>query len=511
MSDKIKRGVDAIADVVKRTYGPAGSTVLIERKYGLPSATKDGVSVASEIFLEDSDENIAAQLVKEASVKSGEVSGDGTTGAVVLAQAIYTEALTELADGKVKPLELKKQILSATEHVVSVINDMSRPVEGEELKRVAEISANDEAAGAIVYEVLGKDPTRVVAIEESSGLTTEIEVVDGLRLDRGFISPYLMTDVEKGEAVLNDAAVLVVDGKLTAAEEIAPSMRCLAANNIKTLLIVADEFDTNALQMMVVNTLKGSFSCLGVKNPGFGQVKLDNASDIAAVTGATVFGGPSGAKLSDPQITDFGRVRSVTSTKDHTTMVGGAGDRTKLEQVVANVKGQLAESKSKFDIEKLNNRLSRLVGGVSLIKVGGSTESEIKELRDRIEDAVQATVAAAEEGVLPGAGNALSVIGQKMQENPDSPGWNVVKRALLAPMATLYSNADIAMEEVQKWDEGFDLRTGKFCDSLLTSGIIDPAKVVRVSLQNAASVAATLASSSASLTYKEHAKSSRDV
>lgn len=510
LSGKIKRGVDAVASVVKRTFGPAGSTVLIERKYGLPTVTKDGVTVAQEIFLEDSDENMAAQLIKEASVRSGDVSGDGTSTAVVLAQAILHEAYAELGRETVKPLEIKKQILAATEHVVAEIKKLARPVQGEELKRVAVISANDEDAGALVYETLGKDPTRVVSIEESSALTSEVENVEGLRLDKGYVSPYFITDAEKGRAVLTDTAVLVVDGKVNLPSELIPAMTVLAKNGCKTLTVFADDFDVSVLQFMVTNILKGAFTCLGVKIPGFGEVKLNNASDLAAVTGGVVFGGGSGADLSDPKIEQIGRARSVTSTKEHTTVVGGAGDLEKLQVLVNNVKEQLKNAQSKFDVEKLNNRLSRLTGGVSVIRVGGATESEIKELKDRIEDAVQATVAASEEGVLPGAGNALAHIAIGMGDG--DPGHNVVKRALMSPMFTILGNAGISMEgQAIEWDKGYDARTGEAKESLMAAGIIDPAKVTRVALQNAASVAATLASTSAAVSFREKAKSSRDV
>lgn len=507
---KLKEGVDAIANVTKRTMGPAGSNVLIEPKYGAPWVTKDGVSVAKEVFLEDSEANMAAQLVKEAAVASGDKSGDGTTTAAVLAQALFHEAVEELGRETVRPLELKKQMLAAADKVVAEIKKRSRPVAGEELKRVAAIAANDDAMGALVYEVLGNDPTRVVALEESSALTTEIESVDGLRIDKGFVSPYMMTDIAKGEAVLTDAAVLVIDGKLSAAEDLIPSMQILAKNGCKTLLVFADDFDTNVLQLMVVNTLKGSFTCLGVKVPGFGEVKLNNTHDIAAVTGATVFGGPAGSKLEEASFVDFGRVRSVTSTKEHTTLVGGAGDHTKLEKLVENVKNQLAEAQSHFDKEKLNNRLSRLVGGVSLIKVGGATESEIKEAKQRFEDSLQAVVAAHEEGIIPGGGNALAVIAEDMGMEGD-PGHKVVMRSLRAPMATILGNAGKSVSGTPLWDKGYDVRTMELKESLLDAGIIDPAKVTRVALQNAASVASTLITTTASISFLEKAKSSRDV
>lgn len=506
---RIKAGVDAIADVTKRTMGPAGSNVLVEPKYGVPWVSKDGVSVAKEVFLEDSVANMAAQLVKEAAVGTNDKSGDGTTTAVVLAQAIFHESLAELGRETVRPLELKKQIMAATEKVVGEIKKRSRPVVGDELRRVAEISANDSVMGDLVYSVLGKDPSRVVALEESSNISTEVENVDGLRIDKGFVSPYMMTDIKKGEAVLADAAVLVVDGKVATADDIVPSMRVLAASGTKTLLVIADDFDNDALQTLVVNTIKGSFTSLAVKVPGFGTVKTDNLHDIAAVTGATVFGGAGGSDLMNPVVGSFGRARRVVATKDHTTIVGGSGDREKLNDRIENVKAQLASAQSMFDKDKLKDRLSRLTGGVSLIKVGGATESEIKELKQRIEDAVQAVVAASEEGVLPGGGNALAVIAQEMGDG--DPGHKVVQRALFSPIATILGNAGEISREEQEWDKGYDVRSMAPQDSLLAAGIIDPAKVTRVALQNAASVASSLITSSAAITFKEKAKSSRDV
>ena len=491
---KLEKGVDTIADVVKTTLGPKGRNVLLERKYGVPAVTKDGVTVAKEIFLEDSDENMAAQLVKEAAVRTNEVSGDGTTTATLLAQTIFHSAIKEVEAGR-SPVDVKRDIDEDTARAIAFLKEKSRPVSGEELKEVATISANDKRVGELVFGVLGDDPTRVVTIEESAGMALETERVDGLRVEKGFLSPVMITDQERSEAVLDDTFVLVANGKISVAEEIGLIMQICAMNNKKSLFVIADDVDGDALATLAVNKIRGTFSSVAVKAPGFGETKTETLKDIAAVTGAVVVGGETGLTIDKVKLEHLGRARRVVATKDHTTVVDGSGVKEKIEARIKEVKNLLENAESQFDKDKLSQRLAKLSGGVAVIRVGAPTETEVKELKDRVEDAVQATTAAAEEGVLPGAGNALYCASYVMDKS-------VLREALKAPHEQILVNAGLACGPIS-WDRGIDSRTGEGVESLMSAGIIDPTKVTRTALENPASIAGQLVMASAAVTFKK--------
>lgn len=500
--ERLMIGVDAIANIVKTTLGPRGRNVLLERKYGTPSVTKDGITVAKEIFLEDSVANMAAQLVKESAIKTNEISGDGTTTVTVLAQAIFHAAIKEVEAGR-SPIDVKREIERDTIKVVQFLKEKSRPIIGEELREVATISANDKRVGDLVYSVLGDDPTRVVTIEESAGMGLETERVDGLRIEKGFLSPVMITNPERSEALLEEPYVLIVNGKVSVAEEIGLIAQiCLTQKN-KNLLILADDVDGDALATLAVNKIRGSFLSIAVKTPGFGDNKTETLKDVAAVTGATVIGGETGLTLDKVKLEHLGRARRVVATQEHTTIIDGFGKKEAVEVRVKEVKNLLEKAESQFDKDKLSQRLAKLTGGVAVIKVGAPTESEVKEIKDRVEDAVQATSAAAEEGVLPGGGNALYCA----IDIVDGP---VLKKALCAPFDQIRENAGLSESPVKvEWDKGTDVRIGEHVESLMKAGVIDPTKVARTALENAASIAGLLVLSSAAVTFTKKTEGRR--
>ena len=493
--EKLEAGVARITDAVGSTLGPKGRNVIIERKYGSPTVTKDGVTVAREIFLEDSVENMAAQLVKEAAVRTNDTSGDGTSTSTVLACAFFAKALDLIRNGA-SPIDVKNKIDDICTKAVAWLKKKSRAVTGEELENVAAISANDKEIGKLVYKVLGDNPNKVVTVEEAGGLTTEVENVDGIRVDRGFVSHYMMTSPERSEAVLNNPAVLVTDSKMASGEEMLMLMETLARNGRKELLVICEDIEGDALATLVANKMRGNFMGVAVKAPGFGETKSEVLKDIAIICGCEVIGQTTGLSLGQPDLKLFGSAKKVVVTKDNTTVVGGAGSKDLIVQRAEQVKKLITKAKSQFDKDRLADRLGKLTGGVSVIKVGAATESSIKEIKQRVEDALQATVAASEEGVLPGGGNALAICANELKDTDQD-----LVDALREPYRQIGRNADNMQPVPSVWDVGMDMATGEEKPSLLEAGIMDPTKVTRSALENAASIAGLLTMSAFSLTF----------
>jgi chaperonin GroEL len=500
----LKKGMDALADAVKVTLGPRGRNVVLDKKFGPPTITNDGVTIAKEIELEDPFENMGAQLLKEAATKTNDVAGDGTTTATVLAQAIVTEGFRNVAAGA-NPLQLKRGIERGVEAVVAELKAMSQPVQGRtEIAQVAAISANDPEVGNLIAEVMekvGKDG--VITVEESKTLRFETEYVEGMQFDRGYISPYFISNAERMESVLEDCYILITDKKISAIADILPVLeRFLQVS--KNLLIIAEDVDGEALATLVVNKLRGTLNVLAVKAPGFGDRRKAMLEDIAILTGGTVITEEAGRKLDSAQVTDLGRARRVVANKDETTVVEGHGDEDKIKGRIQQIRAQIEETTSDFDREKLQERLAKLAGGVAVIKVGAATEVELKEKKHRVEDALSATRAAVEEGIVPGGGvaflKALKAVEQASQaaskDNADqATGVNILRRALEEPMRRIAVNAgqegSVIVEEVKRRadkSEGYDAFTGEFCN-MVERGIIDPLKVTRSALENAASAA----------------------
>ncbi len=509
---KIAKGLDKLADAVKVTLGPRGRNVVIEKKFGSPLITKDGVTVAKEIELEDRFENLGAQLVKEVASKTNDVAGDGTTTATVLAQAIFREGLKSIAAGA-NAMSLKRGIDKAVDAVVEELKKMAREVsEKKEIAQVAAISANnDKEIGDLIadaMEKVGKDG--VITVEEAKGLETTLEVVEGMQFDRGYLSPYFVTDPEKMECVLEDPYILIHEKKISNLRDMLPLLEEVARSG-KPLLVIAEDVEGEALATLVVNKLRGTLMACAVKAPGFGERRKEMLKDIAILTGGQVVSEELGIKLENVRLQDLGRAKKVIVDKEHTTIVGGMGDPKQIEGRIKEIKVQIEKTTSEYDKEKLQERLAKLVGGVAVIKVGAATETEMKEKKARVEDALNATKAAVEEGIVPGGGVALlrcqkALEDLKVEDEDEKIGVNIVKKALEAPLKQIADNAgiegSIVVEEVKKSDNvnyGFNAATLEYGD-MYEFGIIDPVKVVRSALQNAASVAGLMLTTECAIT-----------
>jgi chaperonin GroEL len=494
----ILRGVNILADAVKITLGPKGRNAVIEKKFGAPIITKDGVTVAKEIELQDALENMGAQMVREVASKTSDVAGDGTTTATVLAQAIFREGVRTVAAGA-SPMALKRGIDKAVEVAVGEIKKLSREVKGDMIAQVGTISANtDKQVGSIIAEAMkkvGKDG--VITVEESKTMETTLEVVEGMQFDRGYLSPYFVTDPERMECVLEDALILIHEKKISSMKDLLPLLEQTAKMS-KPLLIIAEDVEGEALATLVVNKLRGTLQCAAVKAPGFGDRRKAMLEDIAILTGGKAITEDLGIKLENVKLEDLGRAKKVTIDKDNTTIVAGAGKASEIEGRIKQLRVQIEETTSDYDQEKLQERLAKLVGGVAVIKVGAATETELKEKKARVEDAMHATRAAVEEGIVSGGGTALlrclPALEKLKLHDDEAIGVNIVKRALEEPLRQIALNAGhegalIVGRVRESKDEnfGFNAETGEFGD-LVKAGVIDPAKVTRLALQNAASI-----------------------
>lgn len=496
----ILRGVTILTDAVKATLGPRGRNVVIDRKFGAPNITKDGVTVAKEIELKDPYENMGAQLVREVASKTSDVAGDGTTTATVLAYSIYKEGMKYVTAGA-NAIDLKRGIDKAVETVVDELKKMSKPVaEKKEIAQVGTISANnDPSIGELIAEAMdkvGKDG--VITVEEAKSMATTLDVVEGMQFDRGYISPYFITDPERMECRLDDAFILIHDKKISSMKDLLPILEQIAKMG-KPMLIIAEEVEGEALATLVVNKLRGTLQVCAVKAPGFGDRRKAMLEDIAILTGGTVISEDIGLKLENVKINDLGRAKKITVDKENTTIVEGAGDHAKIQGRVKQIKAQIEETTSDYDREKLQERLAKLVGGVAVINVGAATEAEMKEKKARVEDALHATRAAVEEGIVPGGGVALirciKALDKLKLDHDQQIGVNIVKRALEEPIRQIVANAgvegSIVVEKVRESKDanfGYDAYKEEYTD-MLKAGIIDPTKVTRTALQNAASVA----------------------
>jgi chaperonin GroEL len=498
----ILRGVNILADAVKITLGPKGRNAVIEKKFGAPIITKDGVTVAKEIELLDPLENMGAQMVKEVASKTSDVAGDGTTTATVLAQAIFREGVRTVAAGA-SPMALKRGIEKAVEVAVVEINKLSREVKGDMVAQVGTISANaDRQVGSLIADAMkkvGKDG--VITVEESKTMETTLEVVEGMQFDRGYLSPYFITDPERMECVLEDVHILIHEKKVSSIRDILPLLEQTTKIN-KPLLIVAEDIEGEALATLVVNKLRGTLQCVAVKAPGFGDRRKAMLEDIAILTGGKAITEDLGIKLENVKLEDLGRAKKVIIDKDNTTVIGGAGAANEIAGRIKQLRLQIEEASSDYDKEKLQERLAKLVGGVAVIKVGAATETELKEKKARVEDAMHATRAAVEEGIVAGGGVALlrciPVLDRLRLQDDEATGVNILKRALEEPTRQIAQNAGhegaIIVRRVRDSKEenfGFNAETGEFGD-MLKAGVIDPAKVTRLALQNAASIVALM-------------------
>ncbi len=498
----ILRGVNLLADAVKITLGPKGRNAVIEKKFGAPVITKDGVTVAKEIELKDSLENMGAQMVREVASKTSDVAGDGTTTATVLAQAIFREGVKTVAAGA-SPMALKRGIERAVEVAVEEVKKLHKDVKGEMIAQVGTISANnDKQIGGIIAEAMkkvGKDG--VITVEESKTMETQLEVVEGMQFDRGYLSPYFVTDPERMECVLEDARILIHEKKISSMKDLLPLLENIAKVG-KPLLVIAEEVEGEALATLVVNKLRGTLQCCAVKAPGFGDRRKAMLEDIAILTGGKAITEDLGIKLENVKMEDLGSAKKVTIDKDNTTIVEGAGKRSAIEGRVKQIRTQVEETTSDYDKEKLQERLAKLVGGVAVIKVGAATETELKEKKARVEDAMHATRAAVEEGIVPGGGVALlrciPALEKLKVEDDEEIGVNIVKRALEEPLRQIAQNAGVEgaivvgrIRESKDEHFGYNAETGEYGD-LVKMGVIDPAKVTRLALQNAASVSALM-------------------
>jgi chaperonin GroEL len=492
------KGVNVLSNLVKATLGPRGKNVVIDKKFGSPTSTKDGVSVAKEVELKDPYENMGAQLVKEVASKTSDVAGDGTTTATVLAQAIYGEGLRYVTAGA-NPTMIKKGIDKAVETVVEELKKISREVSGEMIAQVGAISANnDESIGKIIAEAMdkvGKDG--VITVEEAKGMETALDIVEGMQFDRGYLSPYFITDPDRMECVLENALILLHEKKISNLRELLPLLESVARVG-KPLVVIAEEVEGEALATLVVNKLKGTFMCAAVKAPGFGDRRKAMLDDIATLTGGKVITEDIGVKLEKVDIAWLGEAKKIVIDKDNTTIVEGKGKASDIQARIKQIRTQIDDTTSDYDREKLQERLAKMVGGVALIKVGAATETELKEKKARVEDAMHATKAAVEEGIVPGGGVAL-LRSQKALENLKIEGdlkigVDIVKRAIEEPLRQIANNAglegSVVVEKVReaKQDVGFNALAEKYED-MIKAGILDPTKVVRIALQNAASIA----------------------
>jgi chaperonin GroEL len=514
----MKRGVDALANAVKVTLGPKGRNVVIDKKFGAPTVTKDGVTVAKEVELENPVENMGAQMVKEVASKTSDVAGDGTTTATVLAQAIFAEGLKNVTAGA-NPMHLKRGIEKAVETVIAEVKKISKPIPGKiEIAQVGSISANnDKSIGNLIadaMEKVGKDG--VITVEEAKSTDTSLDVVEGMQFDRGYVSPYFVTDPDAMEAVLDDPMILIHDKKISAMKDILPILEKVAQMG-KPLLLIAEDIEGEALATLVVNKLRGTLKVCAVKAPGFGDRRKAMLEDIAVLTGGRVISEEAGFKIENTTLSDLGKAKKVTIDKDNTTIVEGAGKNDEIKGRINQIKKQIEVTTSDYDKEKLQERLAKLAGGVAVLKVGAATEVEMKEKKARVEDALHATRAAVEEGIVPGGGTvylrALPALEKLKLDNRDEQiGVNIVKRAIEEPIRQIAENGgwegSIVVQKVKESSDtsfGFDADREEFCD-LLKVGVIDPTKVTRVALQNASSVAALLLMTEATIVEKPEEK-----
>ena len=505
----MQSGVDKLANTVKVTLGPKGRNVILDKKFGSPLITNDGVSIAREIELEDPYENMGAQLVKEVATKTNDVAGDGTTTATLLAQAIIREGLKNVTAGA-NPILIRNGIKKAVDVAVEEIKNISKPVAGkEDIARVAAISAADEEIGTLISEAMEKVGNEgVITVEESKSMGTELDVVEGMQFDRGYVSPYMATDTEKMEALLDNPLILITDKKISNIQEILPILEQIVQNGRK-LLIIAEDVEGEAMATLVVNKLRGTFNCVAVKAPGFGDRRKEMLQDIAILTGGQVISEELGRDLKETTLDMLGQAESVKITKDNTTIVNGRGDSANIKERINQIKMQIEETTSEFDKEKLQERLAKLSGGVAVIKVGAVTETELKERKLRIEDALAATKAAVEEGIVPGGGTAyVNVINKVAELKSDvadtQVGINIIVRALEEPMRQIAINAgvegSVIIERIKNSEAGmgYDALHDEYVNMIKT-GIVDPTKVTRSALQNAASVASTFLTTEAAV------------
>ncbi len=514
--NSILRGVNILADAVKVTLGPKGRNVILEKSFGSPIVTKDGVTVAKEIDLEDKFENMGAQMVKEVASKTSDTAGDGTTTATVLAQAIYREGSRVVAAGA-NPMDVKRGIDLAVEEVVKELKKLSKPTKDQkEISQVGKISANnDETIGNIIAEAMNKvGKEGVITVEEAKGMETTLDVVEGMQFDRGYLSPYFVTDPEKMEAVLENVYILLNEKKISNMKDMLPILEQIAKMG-KPLLILAEDVEGEALATLVVNKLRGTLKCCAVKAPGFGDRRKSMLEDIAVLTGGKVISEDLGIKLENIKLNDLGQAKRIVIDKDNTTIVDGVGDKKDIEARVKQIRAQIEETTSDYDREKLQERLAKIIGGVAVINVGAATETEMKEKKARVEDALNATRAAVEEGIVPGGGVAylrcLPALDKMKLEGDRKIGVDLVKRALEEPIRQIANNAgqegSVVTEKVknEKGSFGFDAAQDEYTD-LIKAGIIDPTKVVRLALQNAASVASLMITTEAIVADKPEKK-----
>ena len=499
----LEAGVNKLADTVRVTLGPKGRNVVLDKSYGTPLITNDGVTIAKEIELEDAFENMGAQLVKEVATKTNDVAGDGTTTATVLAQALINEGMKNLAAGA-NPIVLRKGMKKASDVAVEEIARMSQPISGKaQMAKVAAISAADESVGEMVADAMEKvSKDGVITIEESKTMKTELDLVEGMQFDRGYVSAYMATDMEKMEAVLDNPYILITDKKISNIQEILPLLEQIVQAGAK-LLIIAEDIEGEALTTLIVNKLRGTFQVVGVKAPGYGDRRKEMLQDIAILTGGTVISSDLGYELKDTTIDMLGRAKSVKVQKENTVIVDGCGQKADIEARIGQIKGQLAETTSEFDKEKLQERLAKLAGGVAVIRVGAATETEMKECKLRMEDALNATRAAVEEGIVAGGGTAYIEASKKVAElvasleGDEKTGAKIIMKALEAPLFHIASNAGlegaVIINNVREAKDGvgYDAYNEAYVD-MIEAGILDPAKVTRSALQNATSVASTL-------------------
>ena len=499
----LQNGVNQLADTVRVTLGPKGRNVVLDKQYGAPLITNDGVTIAKEIELADGFENMGAQLIKEVAAKTNDVAGDGTTTATVLAQAMVNEGMKNLAAGA-NPIVLRKGMKKATDKAVQILAEMSQPVAGkEQIAKVAAVSSGSEEVGQMVADAMEKvSKDGVITIEESKTMQNELELVEGMQFDRGYISAYMCTDMEKMEATLDDPYILITDKKIANINDILPLLEQIVKTGAK-LLIIAEDIEGEALTTLIVNKLRGTFSVVGVKAPGYGDRRKEMLKDIAILTGGTVISDELGLDLKDATMEQLGRAKSVKVQKENTIIVDGLGDKKAIADRVAQIKGQIEETKSDFDREKLQERLAKLAGGVAVIRVGAATETEMKEAKLRMEDALAATKAAVEEGIIAGGGSAYVHAAEKVaalvngMEGDEKTGGKIILKALEAPLFHIVSNAGlegaVIVNKVKELPvgQGFDAYNEEFVD-MIKAGILDPAKVTRSALQNATSVASTL-------------------
>lgn len=498
----LQAGIDKLANTVKITLGPKGRNVVLDKKYGAPLITNDGVTIAKDVELEDPFENMGAQLIKEVATKTNDVAGDGTTTATLLAQALVREGMKNVVAGA-NPMVIKKGIQKAVDAAIETVKSHSQPVKGtEDIARIATISSADEDIGRIIADAMEKVTSDgVITVEESKIAQTEAEVVEGMQFDRGYISPYMVTDTDKMEAVIDDALILITDKKIASIQDLLPLLEQIMHAGGK-LIIIAEDIEGEALSTILVNKLRGVFTCVGIKAPGFGDRRKEMLQDIAILTGGKVITSELGLELKDTQISDLGRARQVKVSKENTIIVDGAGDKDAIKSRVNQIRTQIENTASDYDREKLQERLAKLAGGVAVIKVGAATETEMKEKKLRIEDALNATKAAVEEGIVAGGGVALVNCVEDLEKEIEKQGLkgdvrtgaNIVLNSLSSPLHLIATNAglqgDVVVAKVRSLEEGhgLDASNGEYVD-LIKAGIIDPVKVTRSALENAASIA----------------------